>query len=114
MSALDLVAACAVAVATAAAVQLTWRTRTVHAFLAGAAAGAVVIAEPVIWVVAVVTAVAAAVGACFALRTRGHRSDDGRLTAWMARFGASWLVLSFPAVVVWCSVQAAHWMVQRM
>ena len=114
MSAHDVLAAIALTAAAAAVVRLTWKLRTVSAFLAGAAAGAAVFVEPAAWALESIVLAAVTVGACFAVRTRGYRSDDGKPTAWLARLGASWLVLSFPAATVWLSLQAAHCMLHRM
>ena len=114
MTPLGIAVAFPVALAASAAVRLTWKVRTASAFVAGGAAGVVVVMDPTLWVVAVVAISALAIGACFALRTGGYRRDDGWPTFWLARLGASWLVLSFPAVVVWGSVQVAQWMLSRV
>ena len=111
---LSLLVALLVAAAVIAAVRLTWKVRTVSAFLAGAAAGTVVMIVPELWIVSAVALVAAFLAITYAVRTRGTHTDDGTRTAWLARFGASWLVLAFPAGVVWVSVQVGRWVLHRV
>jgi hypothetical protein len=103
-----------VASAVVAAIRLTWKVRTVSAFLAGAAAGTIVVVDPDLWVVTAISLAAVGLAVTYAVRTTGTRTDDGVLTAWVARFGASWLVLAFPAGVVWVSVQVATWILHRL
>jgi hypothetical protein len=114
MSAPDVLLAIALVTAASSAVRLTWKVRTVSAFLAGGAAGVVVVVDSSGWALVAIAVGAVVIAECFALRTRGLRTDDGRPTAWPARLGASWLVLVFPAVMVWCSFQAVHWMLSRI
>jgi hypothetical protein len=109
----DTVLAVATVLCFAGVVRLTWRVRAISAFAAGSAAGIIVGVDPVVAVLAPILVAAVLIGGVYALRTSGQRDDDRRPTRWASRLGAGWLVLSFPAVVVWGSLLTAHWMLGR-
>ena len=114
MNAGDVVLLVAIGVGVAALIRLVWKAGTVSAFVAGAAAAGVVAVDRALLLVAAIAIGAIAAGGVFATRTRGQVTDEKQSTSWTSRMGAGWLVLSFPAVITWSSLQAAHWMLYRV
>jgi hypothetical protein len=103
----------AIGICMTALTRLIWMAGTVSAFVAGVAASGIVIVDPALALVAAIVIGAVVVSGVFAVRTGGQVTDERKPTSLTGRLGAVWLVLSFPAVIAWSSLQASHWMLHR-